>query len=221
MQLEIFDELASGPEVSSLPEGRRLGGSPRRAPGSWERSLAAGASAALLGLVVTLAAGTGANARPAVSSGPGDESAAVVRTPRLRTTDLRLVKAIRRGYAGSPSFRALVAAIETSDLIVYIERRYGFGAREAGRLHLAGEAGGQRFVRIFLNAALTDHELVAYIAHELQHAREIADAPHVVDQDALREFYCRIGHVGLYGFDTDAAETVTEQVSRELAAARR
>lgn len=149
------------------------------------------------------------------------DAGAVVRPPKLRTVDLRLAQSIRRGYQLSPSFKALVDAIESSNVIVYLERHSRFGGLEAGRLNLVGEAYGHRFLMISLNASLGDRELLLYAAHELHHAREIAERPDVVDQESLREFYCRIGHLGQYGFETEAAQRLARQVASELAAAER
>ncbi len=154
------------------------------------------------------------------SAGERDVST-VVRLPKLRTVDLRLAQVIRRGYRLSPSFKALVDAIESSNVIVYLERHTRFGGLEAGRLNLAGEAYGHRFLKISLNASLSDRELLRYAAHELHHAREIAERPDVVDQESLRQFFCRIGHLGPYGFETEAAQRLARQVASELAAAER
>jgi len=173
--------------------------------------------------VAVFAAGLGHLAAPSLATAPvrhDDGAAPVVRTPRLRTVDLRLAQVIRRGYVQSATFKMLVDTVESSSVIVYLERHLQFGGLEAARLRLAGEAGGHRFLKVSLNASLTDRELVVYVAHELQHVREIAEQPHVLDEKSLRDLYCRIGRLGSYGFETDAARRVAQQVADELAAAR-
>ncbi len=145
----------------------------------------------------------------------------MARMPNLRTLDLRLTQLVRRGYVQSPTFRTLVDDVEASTVVVYLERHERFGGLEAARLRLAGEGGGLRFVKVSLRWSLSDRDLLVYLAHELQHVREIAERPEVVDQRTLREFYCRVGYSGLYGYDTDAARAVAEQVAEELITANR
>lgn len=145
-----------------------------------------------------------------------DRESAVVDLPRIRVNDARLVESLRRGYTSSPTFRGLVDAIERSDLIVYVERHNRFHPHEAGRLALSGLAGDHRYVRISLSTSLNERELVAFMAHELMHAVEVADADEVVDDSSLRDLYCRIGEVRQYGFDTEAARHVTRLVSEEM-----
>jgi hypothetical protein len=55
------------------------------------------------------------------------------------------------------------------------------------------------------------------IAHEVQHALEIADAPDVVDRRSPAVLYRRIGHVsGVNSFETIDAQAMQRRVCREL-----
>jgi hypothetical protein len=63
---------------------------------------------------------------------------------------------------------------------------------------------------------------LALIAHELQHAVEVAAAPHVVDVATLAQEYERIGHatrhrVEMRSFETLAAIAAARRVLAELA----
>jgi hypothetical protein len=111
---------------------------------------------------------------------------------RVRTTNTRLGKLIRDGLERSPTFGRLVAGLEGSDLIVYIE----VGTCRGGYpscLVLVGRYGGQRYVRITVPANEGDRVLlIAGIGHELQHANEVAAAPDVVDAKSLLAFYARL-----------------------------
>jgi hypothetical protein len=146
-----------------------------------------------------------------------DDEASVVYLPRLRTFDLRLAQVIRKGYDASQTFRELVKTIERSDVIVHVERHNRFGFREAGRLRIAGGAGGQRYLQISLSTTLNDRELLVFMAHEMQHAVEVAQSDDVVDAHTLGQYYCQIGTRRTFGFDTDAAQRVTRIVGDELA----
>jgi hypothetical protein len=63
---------------------------------------------------------------------------------------------------------------------------------------------------------------IAILAHELQHAVEIADTPAIVDGESLVREYHRIGYVNAasalpgIAFDTRAAVHAGQQVLKEL-----
>lgn len=136
---------------------------------------------------------------------------------RLRTVDRPLASLIQQGLAQSPTFRRLVNEVQQSDLIVYVERHNRFRQGKSGSIQLVGTRGGQRYVRIGLSSALNEREIIVLLAHELQHASELASSPHVFDENGMRELYCSIGETRQFGFDTKTARHVTDQVSVELA----
>lgn len=136
---------------------------------------------------------------------------------RLRTLDDQLASLVQQGLHESPTFRRLVDDVQQSDLIVYVERHNRFRDGKSGSIQLVGTRGGQRYVRIGLNSALNRRELIVLLAHELQHASELAAAPHVFDDNGMHQFYCSIGETRQFGFDTKTARYVTDQVSAELA----
>jgi len=137
--------------------------------------------------------------------------------PRLRTLDRPLASLIQQGIEQSATFRRLVDGVQRSDLIVHVERHARFRDGQSGSFQLVSSRGGQRYVRIGLSTALNARELIVLLAHELQHANELADAPHVFDTRGMREFYCSIGEHNRFGYDTEVARQVTDQVSAELA----
>jgi len=136
---------------------------------------------------------------------------------RLRTLDHQLASLIQQGLDQSPTLRRLAEEVQKSDLIVYVERNNRFRPGKSGSIQLVGTHGGQRYVRIGLSAGLNEREVVVLLAHELQHASELAAAPHVFDEQGMRAFYCSIGETRQFGFDTATARHVTDQVSAELA----
>jgi hypothetical protein len=82
-------------------------------------------------------------------------------------------------------------------------------------------AAGYRYVVVRM-ARLARAQQIAMMAHELQHAVEIAETPAIVDGPSLVREYRRIGYENpssrLPGvsFDTQAATRAGEQVLREL-----
>lgn len=126
----------------------------------------------------------------------------------------------------SPTVRRLVAALEESDLILLISVDPPAPGqtlfRHHGSVRLLGSAGGQRYAAIwidsmwYLNTGWRCH--VPLLAHELQHALELAGAPRVIDQAGMVALFTRIGsQVGPRHFETKAAIAVESRVREELA----
>jgi hypothetical protein len=125
----------------------------------------------------------------------------------------------------SPSLRALVERVERSDVVVYVQCERYAPSRVAGRLTFISAAGGLRYVVVRLMRLESRAQQIALLAHELQHAVEIADTPAIVDGPSLAREYQRMGHVSPWtstpgiAFDTTAAVDAGRQVLMEVAAA--
>jgi hypothetical protein len=142
----------------------------------------------------------------------------------VRTMDPRLRSEINEGLARSSFFRQLIARLDASDVIVYVQSRCAMPHRIFGRLAFMGTAGGRRYVHVLVSCALMDNEQVAALGHELRHAVEIAEAPSVVDTSSLGAEYQRIGYAshGLprgSAFESHAAVDAAHQVWAELSRA--
>ena len=133
-------------------------------------------------------------------------------------------KLIDAGVRESPSLRALVRRIEQSDVVVYVECDARMQSRVAGRLLFVSAAGGLRYVVVRLARLQSRAQQIAILAHELQHAVEIADTPAIVDGPSLAREYQRFGLVNHWSggegiaFDTDAAVAMGQKVMGEIAA---
>jgi hypothetical protein len=81
---------------------------------------------------------------------------------------------------------------------------------------MMGIGGGYRYLRISVSGQFT-HLVAAHIAHELQHALEIAEAPGVTDSRTLVELYRRIGYSVSFdnAFETENAKMVEKVVLHE------
>ena len=155
---------------------------------------------------------------PAAATASGEEA----RFPRIRTDDRRLQRLLDDGTMRSATLRALVERIAQSDLVVYVvcdgDARRGI----AGRLTFLSAAGGVRYLVVRLAPLPSRAQQIAILAHELQHAVEVADAPAIVDSASLAREYLRIGRVtrhspaGGIAFDTQAAIDIGQRVLVEL-----
>jgi len=139
----------------------------------------------------------------------------------VRTNNARLRMEIDEGLARSSLFRQLVAQLDASDVIVYVETECPMSARLFGRLRLMAAAGGRRYVNVRISCALNDDQQIAALGHELRHAVEIADAASVIDTASLKDEYQRIGFPSHSvpsgsGFETRAAIEAAHQVWAEL-----
>ena len=150
-------------------------------------------------------------AAESISEGP--------RRPSIRSTDRRLRSLLEHGLRMSPTLRALVARLHASDVVVYLQCDGPSGPD--GRLTFLTTAAGYRYVVVRM-ARLARAQQIAMMAHELQHAVEIAETPAIVDGPSLVREYRRMGYENpasqLPGvsFDTHAAMRAGEQVLREL-----
>lgn len=148
------------------------------------------------------------------------DSAAVLERSafHVRSVDPRAQAWIQAGAQGSSTFRDLLDRLSTSDLIVYVEivdRLNG----AIGHTYIVTSTATVRYVRIEVVIGGNFPEMVALVGHELQHAVEIAGAPHVRDRQTLAQFY--LGKVENWGggvqFDSREARATEERVKRELA----
>jgi hypothetical protein len=129
---------------------------------------------------------------------------------------------IDEGLARSASFRGLVARLDGSDVIVYVEPECPMSSRLFGRLTLLGAGGDRRYVNVRVSCMLSVTQQIAALGHELRHAVEIADAPSVIDDASLAAEYRRVGFTSHaarsgVGYESRAAIDATHQVWVELA----
>lgn len=137
---------------------------------------------------------------------------------RVRSEHEVTRRLLAEGYRRSPTFRRLVDIIEQSDLLVYVFRHIT-EAQLGGHVQVMGEANGTRIVFIFINPNLASVRAITMMAHELQHAVEIANARDVVDHESLVRHYERIGTRDPWNgerYDTAAARAIETAVLAEL-----
>jgi len=113
-----------------------------------------------------------------------------------------------------PTVRTLLAAIDRSDLIVYVETRF---LAVSGETEFLTRTPAARYLRISMNVTETETRQVPWLGHELRHAVEIALDPSIVSASALESFYRSSGHAVFdHGYCTDAAQRVTGIVRQEM-----
>lgn len=140
--------------------------------------------------------------------------------PHLRPLDAKAGMAIETGVRRSPTFEALVEELERSDVVVYMYTTPHLSRHVSGGLSFVGVSATTRFVKIALDLDLTPDQTVYILAHELQHALEVARAVHVRTQSEFDALYRHLGMRGalVHTFETTEARLMGQQVRRELQA---
>ena len=139
----------------------------------------------------------------------------------IRTLQARVTAVLEDGVRGSATFRNLVGAIESSDIIVYIELAPYQSTQAKGGLRFISATAKHRFLLISLsfgpNYVPSQYMLIGLLGHELQHVLEVAQSPEVRTEDAFHELYERIGFFSRQNaYDTDAALEVGARIWAEL-----
>ena len=110
-------------------------------------------------------------------------------TPRVRVLDARLKSLFDHGLTQSPTLRAQVDKVEASSILVFVDGDMRMPERLGAQLTFVTSVNDVRYVRVDLNVMLPPRRQIALLAHELQHALEIADRPEIQDIEAMESFY--------------------------------
>lgn len=140
--------------------------------------------------------------------------------PNVRPLDGISRRAFDTGYRQSASFRALVDELEASDVIVHVVTVVGLPVGLSGELRFVAGLDDARHVRIHLDWDLSPRQRIAALAHELQHACELArsDAATTAEFRALFEAIGTQAFVGnAERYETPAARETGKRVLIELA----
>ena len=134
-------------------------------------------------------------------------SARPVDPTALETLDLALER--------SAVVRTLIETLERSNLVVHIQSSNDLPIGIGGTTRFVVSRGGYRYLRITIRAQLPKEMRVAILAHELQHANEIAGSPadNVV---ALRQLFLQCGMRDGNYYETRAAQRIEDLVRAEL-----
>jgi hypothetical protein len=121
---------------------------------------------------------------------------------RVRSTDGYMIALVRQGYEQSPTFRELVDTLQRSNVIVMVQPGMCAGGRIRSCLVSVSGSERDRHIRIRVDPRHTIKSgLIAAIAHELQHAVEIAEHVEVTNASGALELYRQIAfgrcHEGL------------------------
>jgi len=141
----------------------------------------------------------------------------------VRSADVRGQILIEKGVARSATFRHLLDRLDLSDVIVYVAPKYTRPGLNGYLPHRMTVAGSFRYLYVMVDLLGADDRVISVIAHELQHAVEVADAPEVRNDRSLTRLFARVQinfHCGEDCFETQAAIDVQYDVVGELKVSR-
>ena len=105
--------------------------------------------------------------------------------PRVRSEDPLIAQLIADAVVLSATFRGLVAEIDATNGIVYVEPgRCGRG-EQACLVHSLQLAGPHRILRVLVSTRRDRRGLIGAIGHELHHALEVLQQPKITTTQAM------------------------------------
>jgi hypothetical protein len=170
-----------------------------------------------LGIQMSIVAALGCAISPLVSAADTHS------IPRVRDNgDGTIAALLQEAAERSPTFRRLVALIDATDGIVYVEEgtcRHNVRACLPTSIKVAGP---HRLLRIVVDLRRARDQVMAAIGHELRHALEVLLCPWIRDNATMYFFYDLGNPTKNESFETSAAVEAGLNIAAELkrAAAR-
>jgi hypothetical protein len=125
--------------------------------------------------------------------------------PRVRSSHAYIRAMIDEAVLRSETFRGLVAAIEATNGIVYVEQGACVHRLRACLTLDVTAAGTYRILRVIVDARQPDWDVMASIGHELRHALEVLENPALIDTASVYLFYAQGREGNDHPFETRAA----------------
>jgi hypothetical protein len=168
--------------------------------------------------VAALWCATTAPAAPAAPASPEATRTYAASLSRVRALDHIASYVLDDGLRRSPTLRRLVADLQRTDVVVYVHMTAQLPGGCDGALRFVSGASPLRYLRASIQINATHTEMIALVAHELQHALEVAAATEVRSLESFEAFFRRTGISGSSGawVDSAAARQTGSQVRREL-----
>jgi hypothetical protein len=143
----------------------------------------------------------------------------------VRSSEPEIVALIQAGVERSATFRRLVEALDRSDVIVYIKLKVARQALGGYLAHNVLNGGSYRYLRVAISVRGSNVRAIAVLAHELQHALEVAGDSEARDPARVERLFARLAMGQACGvgncFETKAAMDVEAAVQEEVSRARR
>jgi hypothetical protein len=137
-------------------------------------------------------------------------------SPRLRPEGAAIHALIDRGTEGSATFRDLKTGLDNGNVIVYIRFSPCAGGVPACLAWVSADTDVRRLLIKIDRFGRSPDELTALLAHELQHANEVASDSEITDLASFQKSFMSRGWKHAAGFETEKAREISKRVAAEL-----
>ena len=137
-------------------------------------------------------------------------------SPRIRPEDAAIRALIDRGLERSATFRDLNAGLDNANVIVYVRLSPCSAGVPACLLWVSADTDARRLLIKINRFGRSPDELTALLAHELQHANEVASDSEITDLASFQRSFASRGWKHSAGFETEEAGKISKRVAAEL-----
>ena len=138
---------------------------------------------------------------------------------RVRPEGAAIRALIDRGMERSATFRDLHTGLDNANVIVYVRFSRCYAGVPACLVWVSADTDTRRLLIKIDRFGGSPDELTALLAHELQHAHEVAAAPDITDLASFQKSFAAHGWKHRDGFETELARRITMRVAAELSRA--
>src|SRR5215475_12025892 len=110
----------------------------------------------------------------------------------IRSSDSNVLALFTDGMSRSATFRQLVEELDNSDVVVYVDVKTTRQTLGGYLAHNVVVAGAYRYVHVAVDVHGANGRLVPLLAHELQHAIEVAQDSSVRDEVSMERMFERL-----------------------------
>ena len=140
-------------------------------------------------------------------------------SPRVRPEDAAIRALIDRGIERSATFRDLITGLDNADVIVYVRFSRCSQRVPACLFWASADTDARRLLIKIDRFGGSPDGLTALLAHELQHANEVASDSEITDLASFQNSFASRGWKHRDGFETEQAQNITRRVASELSRA--
>lgn len=137
-------------------------------------------------------------------------------SPRVRPEDAAIRALIDRGMERSATFRDLNTLLDNANVIVYVRFSPCSQGVTSCLFWASADTDARRLLIKIDRFGRSPDELTALLAHELQHANEVASDAKITDLASFQNAFASRGWKHAAGFETEEGRKISKRVAAEL-----
>ena len=135
---------------------------------------------------------------------------------RVRPEDAEIRALIDRGMEQSATFRDLIRGLDNADVTVYVRSSQCSQDVPSCLFWASADTNARRVLIKIDRFGRSPDELTALLAHELQHANEVASDLEITNLASFQHSFAARGWKHGAGFETEEARKISKRVAAEL-----